>query len=68
MEYTINRISRNLQNIMHPKPAVSAVQNLSLEKPKKKSGKVFGHSRTLSRVEDLGVMVVELLTSSHVVL
>lgn len=35
------------------------VQNLTLTKPKKKTGKVFGHSRTLSRVEDLGVMVVK---------
>ncbi|KAG7236581.1 hypothetical protein INR49_000770, partial [Caranx melampygus] len=26
-----------------------SMQNLSLEKPKKKTGKVFGHSRTLSR-------------------
>lgn len=29
-------------------------QNLTLEKPKKKSGKIWGHSRTLSRVESLG--------------
>ena len=32
-------------------------QNLSLEKPKKKTSKVFGHSRTLSRVEAMGGMV-----------
>uniref|UniRef100_A0A8C5FFF9 Oxysterol-binding protein n=1 Tax=Gadus morhua TaxID=8049 RepID=A0A8C5FFF9_GADMO len=38
-----------------------SMQNLSLEKPKKKSGKVFGHSRTLSRVEAMGGM----FTSSH---
>lgn len=32
-------------------------QNLSLEKPKKtKSGKMWGHSRTLSRVEALGMV------------
>lgn len=32
-------------------------QNLSLEKPKKsKSGKIWGHSRTLSRVEALGMV------------
>ncbi|XP_058510253.1 oxysterol-binding protein-related protein 7-like [Solea solea] len=37
-----------------------SMQNLQLEKPKKKSGKGFGHSRTLSRVEALG-----MLTSSH---
>ncbi|XP_034046554.1 oxysterol-binding protein-related protein 7-like isoform X2 [Thalassophryne amazonica] len=33
-----------------------SMQNLSLEKPKKKVGKVFGHSRTLSRVEAMGNM------------
>ncbi|XP_017287709.1 oxysterol-binding protein-related protein 7 isoform X3 [Kryptolebias marmoratus] len=38
-----------------------SMQNLSLEKPKKKSGKVLGHSRTLSRVEAMGGM----FTSSH---
>ncbi|XP_028267959.1 oxysterol-binding protein-related protein 6-like isoform X2 [Parambassis ranga] len=38
-----------------------SMQNLSLEKPKKKSGKVTGHARTLSRVEAMGGM----FTSSH---
>ncbi|XP_029363672.1 oxysterol-binding protein-related protein 7-like isoform X2 [Echeneis naucrates] len=38
-----------------------SMQNLSLEKPKRKTGKVFGHSRTLSRVEAMGGM----FTSSH---
>ncbi|XP_072224392.1 oxysterol-binding protein-related protein 7-like [Leuresthes tenuis] len=38
-----------------------SMQNLSLEKPKKKTGKVLGHSRTLSRVEAMGGM----FTSSH---
>ncbi|KAL7379140.1 hypothetical protein ABVT39_023478 [Epinephelus coioides] len=38
-----------------------SMQNLSLEKPKKKVGKGFGHSRTLSRVEAMGGM----FTSSH---
>ncbi|XP_040046531.2 oxysterol-binding protein-related protein 7 isoform X1 [Gasterosteus aculeatus] len=38
-----------------------SMQNLTLEKPKKKVGKVFGHSRTLSRVEAMGGM----FTSSH---
>ncbi|KAG7273108.1 hypothetical protein CRUP_024838 [Coryphaenoides rupestris] len=38
-----------------------SMQNLSLDKPKKKTGKVFGHSRTLSRVEAMGGM----FTSSH---
>ncbi|XP_051526776.1 oxysterol-binding protein-related protein 7-like isoform X2 [Myxocyprinus asiaticus] len=37
-----------------------SMQNLSLEKPKKKSGKIWGHSRTLSRIESLGVF-----SSSH---
>ncbi|XP_041634238.1 oxysterol-binding protein-related protein 7-like isoform X2 [Cheilinus undulatus] len=37
-----------------------SMQNLTLEKPKKKPGKVFGHSRTLSRVEALG-----MFSSSH---
>ncbi|KAJ3601372.1 hypothetical protein NHX12_032341 [Muraenolepis orangiensis] len=38
-----------------------SMQNLSLDKPKKKTGKVLGHSRTLSRVEAMGGM----FTSSH---
>ncbi|XP_041857117.1 oxysterol-binding protein-related protein 6-like isoform X2 [Melanotaenia boesemani] len=38
-----------------------SMQNLSLEKPKKKSGRALGHSRTLSRVEAMGGM----FTSSH---
>ncbi|XP_051728793.1 oxysterol-binding protein-related protein 7-like isoform X4 [Ctenopharyngodon idella] len=37
-----------------------SMQNLSLEKPKKKSGKLWGHSRTLSRVESL-----DFFSSSH---
>uniref|UniRef100_A0AAQ4PZY6 Oxysterol-binding protein n=1 Tax=Gasterosteus aculeatus aculeatus TaxID=481459 RepID=A0AAQ4PZY6_GASAC len=41
-----------------------SMQNLTLEKPKKKVGKVFGHSRTLSRVEAMGGMVGPF-TSSH---
>ncbi|XP_029954564.1 oxysterol-binding protein-related protein 7 isoform X2 [Salarias fasciatus] len=40
---------------------IISIQNLSLEKPKKsKSGRMWGHSRTLSRVEALG-----MLSSSH---
>uniref|UniRef100_A0A668SIJ5 Oxysterol-binding protein n=1 Tax=Oreochromis aureus TaxID=47969 RepID=A0A668SIJ5_OREAU len=43
---------------------IISIQNLSLEKPKKpKSGKIWGHSRTLSRVEALGM--VRMLSSSH---
>uniref|UniRef100_A0A8C5GI87 Oxysterol-binding protein n=1 Tax=Gouania willdenowi TaxID=441366 RepID=A0A8C5GI87_GOUWI len=38
-----------------------SMQNLSLEKPKKKSGRTIGHSRTLSRVEAMGGMY----NSSH---
>ncbi|KAK5913374.1 hypothetical protein CgunFtcFv8_007912 [Champsocephalus gunnari] len=38
-----------------------SMQNLSLEKPKRKTGKGFGHSRTMSRVEAMGGM----FTSSH---
>ncbi|KAG9267837.1 oxysterol-binding protein-related protein 6-like [Astyanax mexicanus] len=34
---------------------IISMQNLSLEKPKKKCGKMWGHSRTLSRVEALGM-------------
>ncbi|XP_051519745.1 oxysterol-binding protein-related protein 7-like isoform X1 [Myxocyprinus asiaticus] len=37
-----------------------SMQNLSLEKPKKKAGKIWDHSRTLSQVESLGVF-----SSSH---
>ncbi|XP_051522756.1 oxysterol-binding protein-related protein 7 isoform X2 [Myxocyprinus asiaticus] len=39
---------------------IISMQNLTLDKPKKKSGKIWGHSRTLSRVEALG-----MLSSSH---
>ncbi|XP_041818096.1 oxysterol-binding protein-related protein 7 isoform X1 [Chelmon rostratus] len=43
---------------------IISIQNLSLEKPKKsRSGKMWGHSRTLSRVEALGM--VRMLSSSH---
>ncbi|XP_071357511.1 oxysterol-binding protein-related protein 7-like isoform X2 [Trachinotus anak] len=38
-----------------------SMQNLSLEKPKKKTGKGIGHSRTLSRVEAMG----GIFTSPH---
>ncbi|KAA0725106.1 Oxysterol-binding protein-related protein 6 [Triplophysa tibetana] len=39
---------------------IISMQNLSIDKPKKKPGKIWGHSRTLSRVEALG-----MLSSSH---
>ncbi|XP_017291983.1 oxysterol-binding protein-related protein 7 isoform X2 [Kryptolebias marmoratus] len=48
---------------------IISIQNLSLEKPKKlKSGKIRGHSRTLSRVEALGMPIRGIsksLSSSH---
>ncbi|XP_028286730.1 oxysterol-binding protein-related protein 7 [Parambassis ranga] len=48
---------------------IISMQNLSLEKPKKpKSGKMWGHSRTLSRVEALGMPIrgiTKSLSSSH---
>ncbi|XP_056325096.1 oxysterol-binding protein-related protein 7 [Danio aesculapii] len=43
-----------------------SMQNLLLDKPKKKSGKIWGHSRTLSRVEALGMLSSSQLNrSSH---
>ncbi|TRY86543.1 hypothetical protein DNTS_002566 [Danionella cerebrum] len=45
---------------------IISMQNLLLDKPKKKSGKIWGHSRTLSRVEALGMFSSsQLNTSSH---
>ncbi|XP_029933229.1 oxysterol-binding protein-related protein 7 isoform X2 [Myripristis murdjan] len=48
---------------------IISIQNISLEKPKKhKSGKMWGHSRTLSRVEALGMPIrgiTKSLSSSH---
>ncbi|KAG7507034.1 hypothetical protein JOB18_022578 [Solea senegalensis] len=44
---------------------IISMQNLSLEKPKKaKSGKLWGHSRTLSTVEALGILSSSHLSSS----
>ncbi|XP_077407289.1 oxysterol-binding protein-related protein 7 isoform X2 [Vanacampus margaritifer] len=44
---------------------IISTQNLSLEKPKKqKPGRVWGHSRTLSRVEALGMLSSSPLSSS----
>uniref|UniRef100_A0A7N6BAH1 Oxysterol-binding protein n=1 Tax=Anabas testudineus TaxID=64144 RepID=A0A7N6BAH1_ANATE len=43
-----------------------SMQNISLEKPKKKMGRMPGHARTLSRVEAMGGTVGRtLFTSSH---
>ncbi|XP_072523289.1 oxysterol-binding protein-related protein 7 [Salminus brasiliensis] len=47
---------------------IISMQNLSLEKPKKKCGRIWGHSRTLSRVEALGMplrRITKSLSSSH---
>ncbi|XP_036391012.1 oxysterol-binding protein-related protein 7 isoform X1 [Megalops cyprinoides] len=43
---------------------IISMQNLTLEKPKKKSNKIWGHSRTLSRVEALGMLSSSHLSSS----
>ncbi|XP_054623093.1 oxysterol-binding protein-related protein 7 isoform X2 [Dunckerocampus dactyliophorus] len=44
---------------------IISVQNLSLEKPRKqKSGRVWGHARTLSRVEALGMLSSSPLSNS----
>ncbi|ROI81833.1 Oxysterol-binding protein-related protein 6 [Anabarilius grahami] len=43
---------------------IISMQNLLLDKPKKKSGKIWGHSRTLSRVEALGMLSSSQLNSS----
>uniref|UniRef100_A0A3B3UVV2 Oxysterol-binding protein n=1 Tax=Poecilia latipinna TaxID=48699 RepID=A0A3B3UVV2_9TELE len=58
MEVGQNFTNGDLQRII-------STQNLSLEKPKKtKSGKIWGHSRTLSRVEALGMLSSSHLSSS----
>ncbi|KAJ8254475.1 hypothetical protein COCON_G00210870 [Conger conger] len=41
-----------------------SMQNLTLEKPKKKPTKIWGHSRTLSRVEALGMLSGSQLSST----
>ncbi|KTF83831.1 hypothetical protein cypCar_00031716 [Cyprinus carpio] len=43
---------------------IISMQNLLLDKPKKKTGKIWGHSRTLSRVEALGMLSSNNLKSS----
>ncbi|XP_056626645.1 oxysterol-binding protein-related protein 7 isoform X2 [Triplophysa dalaica] len=43
---------------------IISMQNLSIDKPKKKPGKIWGHSRTLSRVEALGTLSSSHLNSS----
>ncbi|XP_029312097.1 oxysterol-binding protein-related protein 7 isoform X2 [Cottoperca gobio] len=68
----INRLIQKLQ-MLEAGPAftngdlkrIISTQNISLEKPKKqRSGKIWGHSRTLSRVEALGMLSSSHLSSS----
>ncbi|XP_010864526.1 oxysterol-binding protein-related protein 7 isoform X1 [Esox lucius] len=76
----LNRLVQKLQMLEGGQQAFSngelqriiSMQNLSLEKPKKsRSGKIWGHSRTLSRVEALGMVrqpfrgITKSLSSSH---
>ncbi|XP_068610323.1 oxysterol-binding protein-related protein 7 [Brachionichthys hirsutus] len=64
----LNRLIQSLQTLESGRAFTNgdlkrtiSIQNLSLEKPKKRrSGRMWGHSRTLSRVEALG-----MLPSSH---
>ncbi|XP_055031901.2 oxysterol-binding protein-related protein 7 isoform X2 [Misgurnus anguillicaudatus] len=43
---------------------IISMQNISLDKPKKKPGKIWGHSRTLSRFEAFGTLSSSHLNSS----
>ncbi|RVE59910.1 hypothetical protein OJAV_G00193580 [Oryzias javanicus] len=72
----LNRLIQRLQNLEVGQTftngelqRIISIQNISLEKPKKsKSGKIWGHSRTLSRVEALGMPIrgiTKSLSSSH---
>uniref|UniRef100_A0A8C7XXR0 Oxysterol-binding protein n=1 Tax=Oryzias sinensis TaxID=183150 RepID=A0A8C7XXR0_9TELE len=72
----LNRLIQRLQNLEVGQTftngelqRIISIQNISLEKPKKsKSGKMWGHSRTLSRVEALGMPIrgiTKSLSSSH---
>ncbi|XP_068161988.1 oxysterol-binding protein-related protein 7 isoform X2 [Antennarius striatus] len=70
----LNRLIQSLQTLESGQTftngdlkRIISIQNLSLEKPKKpRSGKMWGHSRTLSRVEALGMLSSShLSTSSH---
>ncbi|KAM4623541.1 oxysterol-binding protein-related protein 7 [Polymixia lowei] len=73
----LNRLVQRLQTLEAPQAITNgdlqriiSMQNLSLEKPKSKnkSGKMWGHSRTMSRVEALGVPIrgiTKSLSSSH---
>ncbi|XP_018612359.1 oxysterol-binding protein-related protein 6-like [Scleropages formosus] len=62
----LNQLVQKLNQLENSWPITSnelghriSMQNLTLEKPKKKSGKIWGHSRTLSGVE------TGVFTSSH---
>ncbi|XP_030196107.1 oxysterol-binding protein-related protein 7 [Gadus morhua] len=72
----LSRLAERLQALENRKPIsngelqrIISIQNLCLEKPKKsKSCRVWGHSRTLSRVEALGMPIrgiTKSLSSSH---
>uniref|UniRef100_A0A8C8IF41 Oxysterol-binding protein n=1 Tax=Oncorhynchus tshawytscha TaxID=74940 RepID=A0A8C8IF41_ONCTS len=70
----LNRLVRRLQLLEGGQQAftdgelqrIISMQNLSLEKPKKsRSCKIWGHSRTMSRVEALGMETRQTLSSSH---
>ncbi|XP_062383140.1 oxysterol-binding protein-related protein 7 isoform X1 [Sardina pilchardus] len=76
VQMDISELSRLIQKLhaMESGPALNngelqriiSVQNLSLEKPKKRSAKMWGHSRTLSRVEALGMLSSsQLQSASH---
>ncbi|KAI1887138.1 hypothetical protein AGOR_G00203040 [Albula goreensis] len=68
----LNRLVQKLQSLDGSQPfnngelqRIISMQNLTLEKPKKKSNKMWGHSRTLSRVEALGMLSSNHLSASH---
>ncbi|XP_030629991.1 oxysterol-binding protein-related protein 7 [Chanos chanos] len=71
----LHRLVQRLQTLESGQPMnngdlqrIISMQNLTLEKPKKKTGKIWGHSRTLSRVEALGMPfrgITKSLSSSH---
>uniref|UniRef100_A0A8C5CSQ5 Oxysterol-binding protein n=1 Tax=Gadus morhua TaxID=8049 RepID=A0A8C5CSQ5_GADMO len=70
----LSRLAERLQALENRKPIsngelqrIISIQNLCLEKPKKsKSCRVWGHSRTLSRVEALGMLSSSHLSTSSV--
>ncbi|XP_062859831.1 oxysterol-binding protein-related protein 7 [Trichomycterus rosablanca] len=71
----LNRLVQKLNSLESGRTAgngelhrIISMQNLSLEKPKKKLGRLWGHSHTLSRVETLGMplrRITKSLSSSQ---